>query len=361
MLIAVGLADRPAAAQDIAGTWQGTLHAGKDQRIVVKIAKEGGDWKGLVYNLDSYMAYEGRATTQMGLQGAEVRFAIAPIDASYEGKLSGDAASIAGTWTQGGQAQPLNLVRAEGDAEWEIPKMDAAMAKDADPDWEVVTVRPLDPNDPHPGSSIMVRGREFVIENKTVETMLLFGYGVHQSQIAGAPDWMRTERWYVKGVPDAAGHPSLKQMQTLTRKVLVERFGLQMHTEQRELPVYAITVAKGGEKIAKSAGDPSGVPQENDRENGGERLVQMTNASMGDFALLMKFLVDRPVVDQTGLTGRYDFQLKWTFDESKAPTDGSAPPSLFTAIQEQMGLKLEAVKAQAEVLVVDKVERPSAN
>jgi uncharacterized protein (TIGR03435 family) len=66
-------------------------------------------------------------------------------------------------------------------------------------------------------------------------------------------------------------------------------------------------------------------------------------------------------VDQTGLTGRYDFQLIWTADESRAPTDGTAPPGLFTAIQEQIGLKLEPVKAQIDVLVVDAVERPSAN
>jgi len=82
---------------------------------------------------------------------------------------------------------------------------------------------------------------------------------------------------------------------------------------------------------------------------------------MGEFALVMSYTADRPVVDQTGLSGRYDFQLKWTFDDSKAPTDGTAAPGLFTAIQEQLGLKLEPAKAQADVLVIDKVERPGAN
>ena len=83
--------------------------------------------------------------------------------------------------------------------------------------------------------------------------------------------------------------------------------------------------------------------------------------SLGEFAPDLAYFLDRPAVDQTGLAGRYDLQLKWTADESKAPADGSAPPGMFTAIQEQLGLKLEPVKAQAEVLVVDKVERPSAN
>jgi uncharacterized protein (TIGR03435 family) len=81
---------------------------------------------------------------------------------------------------------------------------------------------------------------------------------------------------------------------------------------------------------------------------------------MPDVLVLMLYYVDRPLVDQTGLKGRYDFDLKYTYDELRAPTDGSAPPGLFTAMQEQLGLKLEAVKAPADMLVID-VERPSAN
>jgi uncharacterized protein (TIGR03435 family) len=120
-------------------------------------------------------------------------------------------------------------------------------------------------------------------------------------------------------------------------------------------------VAKGGPKMTKSAGDPNGSMDENDGSNGGQRTMHVTNISMAEFALIMKFYLDRPVVDQTGLPGRYDFQLKWTFDESKAPTDGTAAPSVFTAVQDQLGLKLDAVKAPADMLVIDHVEQPSAN
>jgi uncharacterized protein (TIGR03435 family) len=356
LLVAIANAQ---AARDLAGTWQGTLQGGKEQRIVLKIAKDGAAWSGVAYDLDSDTPSQGRSTTQMSLRGTEVWFAIAPIEASYTGKLSEDGTSMTGTWKQNGQPHPLSLVRVEGDAAWEIPKADTAMAKDADPDWEVATVRPTDPAVTN--ASIRMDGRQFVLENRTVETLLLAGYGVHKRQIVDAPDWIATERWDIKGVPDTPGQPSLKQMQSLVRKILTERFGLVTHTGTRELAVYALTVAKGGEKMTQSAGDPNGLPDENDRENGGERTMRVANSSMGDFSLVMKFFMDRPVVDQTGLTGRYDFQLKWTFDESKAPADGSAPPGLFTAIQEQLGLKLEPVKAQADVLVVDKVERPSAN
>ena len=361
-LISIGLLAPPASAQgarDIAGTWQGTLPMGKGQRLVVKISKAGAGWSGVAYDLDADTPSQGRNTTQMSLAGAEVRLAIAPIEASYEGKLSEDGASITGTWTQRGKAYTLNLVRAEGDAAWEIPKADAAMAADADPDWEVATVRPTDPAVTN--ASIRMNGRQFVLENRTVETLLLAGYGVQKKQIVNAPDWTRTERWDVRGVPDVPGQPSLKQMQSLVRKILVERFGLVTHTEKREMEVYALTVAKGGEKMTPSAGDPNGLPDENDRENGGQRTMQATHVSMTDFVLMMKFFLDRPVVDQTGLKGRYDFRWNWTFDESRVPTDGTAAPGVFTAIQEQLGLKLEPVKAQTDVLVVDKVERPSAN
>lgn len=184
---------------------------------------------------------------------------------------------------------------------------------------------------------------------------------MHKKQIVGAPDWIATERWDIEGIADPPGKPPLKQFQSLVRKILAERFGLKAHTETREMPVYALTVAKGGSKLTKSAGDPNGRMAENDNENGGQMNMRMTNSTMSDFGLLIKGYVDRPVVDQTGLTGRYDFKLAWAFDESKAPTDGSAAPSLFTAVQEQIGLKLEPVKARADVLVVDNVERPGAN
>ncbi len=167
--------------------------------------------------------------------GAELHFAVAPIDSSYQGKLSADGATIAGTWTQSGTAYPLNLARVTGDAAWEIPKADAAMAKDADPDWDVVSVKARDPNDTSNSQSMGMKGRQFAMVNRTVEGMLLFAYGMHKKEIVGAPSWIATERWDVQGVPDVPGHPSLKQAQSLTRKLLEERFGLKVHRETKEL------------------------------------------------------------------------------------------------------------------------------
>jgi uncharacterized protein (TIGR03435 family) len=241
------------------------------------------------------------------------------------------------------------------------PQRVTMMAADADPDWEVVSVKARDPNDTNNSQSMSMQGGRFVIVNRPVVGMLMFAYGMHKKEIVGAPEWIESERWDVQGVPDVPGHPSLKQTQSLIRKLLEERFGLKVHRETKELAVYAITVAKSGEKMARSAGDPNGTPDENEQSNGGVLTMRMTNMSMAEFAPDLGYFLDRPAVDQTGLAGRYDFQLKWTVDESKVPADGSTPPGLFTAIQEQLGLKLEPVKAPAGVLVIDKIERPSAN
>jgi len=130
-----------------------------------------------------------------------------------------------------------------------------------------------------------------------------------------------------------------------------------------------LSVAKTGQKMTKSEGDPSGLPGLWFQQLGD---LNVRNANMADFSGLMQSAVlDRPVLDQTGIAGRWDFTLKWTPDDSQfsgmgaripPPTDSAnAPPNLYTAIQEQIGLKLEATKAPADVMVIDHVEKPSDN
>jgi uncharacterized protein (TIGR03435 family) len=233
------------------------------------------------------------------------------------------------------------------------------MAPGANPDWVVATVKRSDPNDPN--DTFDFRGRQVIFENQTVEAMLLLAYGIQKSQIAGAPEWVRTERWDVNGLLDMDGKPSLQQFRSVVEKMLEKRFGLKAHKEQREMQVFALTVAKGGPKLTLNTSDPNGLRRQQVRVADGERREEFTNTSMKELAVLMLVEVDRPVVDQTGLQGRYDFKLSFTNDESDAPTDGSVPPGLFTAIQEQLGLKLAPAKAPVDVLVIDHVEKPSEN
>jgi len=234
-----------------------------------------------------------------------------------------------------------------------------AMDKHVDPDWEVLSVRPSDPDSKAIGYN--VQGDQILLRRQTLEAMMMVGFGLHKKQIVDAPEWARSVEWEVRGKPDAPGEPDSAQIRSLVRKALIERFGLKTHPEQREMPVFALTVTKGSVKISASTSDPDGLPDENDRESGGESTVIMTNVSMANLVTLLDFRLERPVVDRTGLSGRYDLKFTYTMDESRPATDRNAAPGLFTALQEQLGLKLEPEKTAADVLVIDKVERPSAN
>jgi uncharacterized protein (TIGR03435 family) len=151
----------------------------------------------------------------------------------------------------------------------------------------------------------------------------------------------------------------LRQQQEMLQKLLADRFQLKFHRDKRELPVFALQIAKGGPKL-KPAANPDAEADESGNGRGTEQTIVFTSASMGDFTLNEQFFVDRPVVDQTGLIGKYDFSLRYTYDEAKS-TDPDAPPGLFTAVQEQLGLKFEPTKAPVDVFVIDHVEPPSAN
>ena len=233
-----------------------------------------------------------------------------------------------------------------------------AMAKEADPDWDVVTVKPSDPDDKY--DFFNIKGRHVVIRNDTVLSITRTAYGLQKSQIIGLPDWVKTERYNVDGVPDVAGVPDADQMHALMRKLLAEWFGLKTHHEQREMDVYALTVAKGGPRMEPSKSAPDAMPGNAGGEDNGRQTRRFWNVSMADLAPMLQFNADRPVIDRTGIQGRYDFRMQWTVDPQRA-TDPDAPPGLFTAIQEQIGLKLEPAKAMADVLVVDSVERPRGN
>jgi uncharacterized protein (TIGR03435 family) len=242
------------------------------------------------------------------------------------------------------------------------------MDANASPSFEVATIKPSKPD--APGKGFRVMGRRFTTLNTSLSDLISFAYGVHNKQVIGAPDWAATDKFDIDAVPDGEGAPSDKQWRGMVQKLLAERFQFTIHHDKRELSVYALSVAKGGPKLAKSEGDPNGLPALFFRGRLGDLTVR--NANMADFAGLMQAAVlDRPVVNQTGLEGKYDFTLNWTPDDSQfsgmgakipPPTDSAdAPPNLYTAIQEQIGLKLDATKAPTDVLVIDKVEKPSAN
>ena len=300
MLIGLGSASLAGqTAQGIAGTWQGTMNVGQTARIVVKISKADGagaakgGWKGELYNIDSGNA---SAIPSIALQGTDVRFAIASIEANYAGTLSADGASMAGTWTQGTRSYALNFARVTGDAAWAIPEPDKPMALDADPTYDVVTIKPSDPNDGNRG--FQTRGRHVRAANETVNDMISVGWGIHVKQIVGGPAWFSTDHYFVDGVPDAPGEPNLTQFRSMIRKVLADRFQLSSHNEKRELSVYALTVAKGGPKLTKSMGNPTEPPNDNFSTSA---YMKETSTTMGEYAKAMQYvLVNWPAVMRWG-------------------------------------------------------------
>jgi uncharacterized protein (TIGR03435 family) len=360
------LAGGVAHAQSVAGTWQGTLNVGKELRIVMTIANAaGGGLSGVMYSIDQ--GGQGLSANSVTLQGTALKLAIDTIGMTYEGQLSADGNSIVGTFTQGGKPLPFTLRRATPDNAWPIPSPPKPMAADAPTVFEVATIKPSNPD--APGKAFTMRGRQFATLNTTLSELISFAYRVHAAQITGAPDWVESAKYDITAQPQADGTPNERQLRAMVQKLLEERFKLTITRGTKELPVYVLSVAKTGHKLTPNDRNPNGLPGMFFK---GPGMLPALNAGMADLANVMQATVlDRPVIDRTELPGRFDFTLNWTPDDSQfrglggrppAPSnDPNAPPGLFTAIQEQLGLRLESTRAPVEVLVVDRVERPSDN
>jgi uncharacterized protein (TIGR03435 family) len=364
LLFAIGVLH--AQAPDISGTWQGTLQVDKGLRTMLKISKaDDGGWKAVMYSIDQGGGPIG--VTSMTVDKLNFGFTIKSLDVTYTGTLNSDRTAIEGNATQHGATHVLNLKRVNVEEAWAIPEPPKAMPADAKPKYDVVTVKPSDPN--RPGKLFTIRGRQVLTINTTVNDLITFAYSLQTKEVLNAPAWM-DEKYDVNGVPDVEGQPNIQQMRMLMQDALVQRFGLKFHTEQREMPAYALTVSKGGPKLTVTADKPSSPGNFMFRGLG---KLMVTNSTMKDFCHgMQEAVMDKPVVDQTGLTDRYDFNLEWAPDQSQfasfgvhipAPNadDPNPLPSLYSALQEQVGLKMETTKANVDVMVIDHIEKPSAN
>jgi uncharacterized protein (TIGR03435 family) len=365
-----------ASTTDLAGIWQGTLmppNAQRGQRVVIKVTKDsGGAYHASLFNAD-------RGTPPLvfnsaTVQGGDVKFSTAMM--TIEGTLSPDGKSIDAKWGIGSpNPMAISFARTAPDAAWPIPEPMKPMAADAKPVFDVVTVKPTPPG--RGGKNIGFDGHNFLFRGANLDDMIALGYGMHTKQIIGAPDWAGKDLFDVEGTPDVPGTPNQKQMASLLQNLLADRFQLKFHMEKRDLAVYVITVAPGGPKLTETTAGPndqSGMGFGPNRGGQGVTAVGR-NLTMADFAMWFQSgVTDRPVVDQTGIKGRYDIRLKWSPDDSQfaqfggigfhappASDAADAPPSLYTAMPEQLGLKIEATKAPDDVMVIDHVEKPGAN
>lgn len=377
LLSIMALAAMPAGlllGQDIAGNWQGTMVVGREMRTVVTITKTPGGMLGAVLHLIDQPQAPPIPASAITLQGSTLKLTIAAMGATYEGKLNGDGNTITGNMTMGPNPVALNLTRATTATAWAIPEPPPppkVMPADANPVFEVSTVKPSNPDEKRFGINVRPGGA-FATVGTSLRDLITFAYGVHAQQIVGEPGWSEADKFDVNAKPDIEGIPNERQMQAMMQKFLAERFKLTLHHDKKDLTVYAFTVAKNGPKLTKSQPNGLSLPGLGFRGRGN---MMARNATIADVAKLMQTMVlDRPVVDQTGLTDRYDLTLDWAPDDSQfrvrggqspfpAPAAGNEDtrPDLFKAVQEQLGLKLESTKTATDVLVIDHVEKPEAN
>jgi uncharacterized protein (TIGR03435 family) len=238
------------------------------------------------------------------------------------------------------------------------------------------------------GMRIMFKADGYSATNVSVKLLIQTAYGIRQDLISGGPGWLESAGYDFEAKvagPDVDALKKLtpEQRRSMLQPALADRFKLKVHTETKQLPVYEIVLAKGGSKLKEAtAGDtyangikgPDGVGRGGMMRFGPGQLTAQA-VPMTSLTNMLSQQLHRTVLDKTGLTGKYDLELNWTPDQGADPmfkgpegspqrgdaAPDSSGPSIFTALQEQLGLKLQSAKGPVETLVIDHVEMPSEN
>ena len=212
-------------------------------------------------------------------------------------------------------------------------------------------------------------GERYLATNVTLQLLMTVAYRVKPDQITGGPGWILTDRFDMNAKAERPS--STEELHTMLKNLLADRFHLQFHRDTKELPVYALTIDKTGQKLtpheAESAGDPW-------IDQSIEQVVSVrmkaTSVPMDYFAWRLGQMMDRPVIDLTKLKGGYDFNLAYTRDLPPGIHEGAmlngtpidtSGPTIFQALRQQLGLRLDAQKGPVEILVIDHVEKPGEN
>lgn len=226
--------------------------------------------------------------------------------------------------------------------------------------FDAVTVKPNKTGSPN--MAVMYHSGDMLkLENVTLQLVLYDAFEQQDYLIEGVPDWGKKLHFDVQGkildaTPQAINALTLEQRKAMVIQVLRERFGLKTHWATRDEPEYALVVAKGGSKL---------TPTMYTRTSSGRNLYEWTaeSVTVDDLAKGLAGALRRQVENRTGLTGLYDFHLKWSADKPELPSGSAADdaPSIFTAVKDTLGLELKPIKGPVEVLVVDALELPGEN
>jgi uncharacterized protein (TIGR03435 family) len=203
-----------------------------------------------------------------------------------------------------------------------------------------------------------VRGRMVDGLGLTLRDLLTYAYNVRYEQLAGGPAWIAEDRYDVLAKSEGEGVLAPAQARRMMQALLADRFHLQVHRETQEVPMYALVVGKNGPKFKPSAPDATGGFSVFGTDRG--MKMEATRGTMDQLARQLAGTGDRFVVDKTGLAGLYAFTLEW-WPANRTPLPDVDTPSMFDALQEQLGLRLEPTRGPLEKLVVDYAQRPSEN
>jgi uncharacterized protein (TIGR03435 family) len=247
-------------------------------------------------------------------------------------------------------------------------------AQSPQPSFEAATIKPGTPGDRSGKFAHMQSSHQFVVRNYTLKDLIGFAYDLPLRRISGGPSWAEGDMYNILAATPGDERPNQSEEMAMVRRLLEERFQLRYHLEQRELPVYQLSVAKSGARLKESLAPVDAalapVPELTNVGFAGSRIeTHARYVTIAEFAsMLQRSVFDRPVVDKTNLTGRYDFDLAWSYDDSQF--DGKLPPinleaanrpSLFSALQTELGLTLESSRAEVETIIIDSVQKPSEN
>lgn len=209
-------------------------------------------------------------------------------------------------------------------------------------------------------------GGRFTAQGVSVRLLIKIAYNLNDDELTGGPSWIGLKHFDIDATPDApdAGTVNMDRNRIRLQALLAERFQLRMRDEMKTMSTYALVVAKGGPKLRKS--QAQGAPMQVHTNNG---AMLLTNASMDDLANATSDWVGHPVLNQTAIEGKYDLRLEWTPDQPATPAasadtaslPNASGPTIFTALQQQLGLSLESRKTQALCKVVERVELPTEN
>lgn len=215
------------------------------------------------------------------------------------------------------------------------------------PQFEVAVIKPSPSQ--YPGSTFYNPTPDrFRFDNVTVKELIAYAWGVRQFQIEGASGWVNSDRYDILAKPD--GPITGDNPGEMVQNLLADRMNLKVHEDTKDMSVFALVASKGGAKLRESSGRGETIA------HNGYGHMMGRHLTMENLTSMLAAQVERPVIDKTGITGQFDVRLDWVPDDS--PETG---PSIFTAVQEQLGLKLESERAPVETVVIDHVDRPSDN